>query len=218
MMPAYIDLEGSLIDSAPGILQAFSTAFARCCVMPGQAWSASLIGPPLLQTISQQYGSQAPALLKALRAAFIACYSSEGFRLSTPYDGVHEMLENLISQGVRLFIATNKRIVPTRRILLHLKWAGFFEGVFGVDSLAAAQTPKANVVRHISRHIGLTPGESLYVGDRLEDYQAAKCVSFPFALATWGFGDADTHVPITCVRVHSVDDFRSLVPSGKTAT
>ena len=40
------DLDGTLIDSAPGILQGFAEAFAYCGVTPQVPWSKSLIGPP----------------------------------------------------------------------------------------------------------------------------------------------------------------------------
>lgn len=207
------DLDGTLIDSALGILQAFAAAFAHCGVTPRQPWSALQIGPPLLQTISRQCDSQDPSLLESLRLAFIESYDSDGFRTSKPYDGVHEVLETLQGRGLRLFIATNKRIVPTQRILLHLGWDGLFEGVFGVDSLAPAQSPKINIIRHISQHFGLTPGRSLYVGDRLEDLQAATTAGFPFALATWGFEDADALVPTVCARLHTADDLHRLTYS-----
>lgn len=207
------DLDGTLIDSAPGILQAFAAAFAHCGVAPRQPWSASLIGPPLLKTIAQQCDSQDPSLLESLRLAFVASYDSNGFRASKPYDGVRAMLETLQGRGLRLFVATNKRIVPTQRILLHLGWNGLFEGVFGVDSLVPAQSPKVDVIRHISQHFGLTPGHSLYVGDRLEDFQAATAAGFPFALATWGFGDADALVPTVCARLHTADDMHRLTYS-----
>ena len=106
------DLDGTLINSAPGILNGFATAFTRLGVTPLSPWSTTLIGPPLLQTIAQQCGSQDPVLLESLRAAFIEYYDSDGFRLSTPYHGIHDQLKKLQSLGIRLFIATNKRIDP----------------------------------------------------------------------------------------------------------
>jgi phosphoglycolate phosphatase len=205
------DLDGTLIDSAPGILQAYEAAFLHCGVTPCRPWSTDLIGPPLQQTIVMQCGSQDPLLLESLRAEFIACYDSDGFRLSTPYFGIQDLLKMLQSRGVRQFIATNKRIVPTQSILSHLGWDEMFEGVFGVDSLTAAQTPKADVIDYITHTFGLTGERSLYVGDRLEDYEAAFTAGLPFALATWGFGDAEATVPPTCARAHSAESLGRLL-------
>ena len=210
------DLDGTLIDSAPGILKGFETAFARCCVTPRQPWSTTLIGPPLLQTIAEQCGSQDPELLESLRAAFVAYYDNEGFRLSTPYFGIHDLLETLQGRGVRQFIATNKRIGPTQRILSHLGWISLFEGVFGVDSVAAAPTPKVEVIRHITRTFDLIGERSLYVGDRMEDYEAASTAGLPFALATWGFSEAEALVPPICARAHSTESLGRLVCGYKS--
>ncbi|WP_342618980.1 HAD hydrolase-like protein [Rhodoferax sp. GW822-FHT02A01] len=89
------DLDGTLIDSAPGILQGFELAFSRCAVTPRQPWTPALIGPPLLQTIAMQCASQDPVLLESLRQAFMTCYDTEGYRMSTAYDGIHAVLQAL---------------------------------------------------------------------------------------------------------------------------
>ena len=207
------DLDGTLIDSAPGILQGFIAAFASCGITPRRPWSIALIGPPLLQTIAQQCDSKDPALLDRLVVAFKDYYDSEGFRLSTPYSGVHRLLKRLRDEKIRIFIATNKRIVPTLRILRHLDWNELFEGVFSVDSLELPQTSKTDVICHITQHFGLQQERSLYLGDRYEDYEAATSAGLPFALATWGFGDADADalVPQMCMRMLKAESVSHLV-------
>ncbi|WP_342618981.1 HAD hydrolase-like protein [Rhodoferax sp. GW822-FHT02A01] len=101
--------------------------------------------------------------------------------------------------------------MPTLRILEHLGWSGFFEGVFGVDSLAAGQTPKGQVIAHITREFGLQATRSLYVGDRFEDYDAASTAGLPFALATWGFSEANALVPPACARLPDTSALYQLV-------
>jgi len=205
------DLDGTLIDSSPGILRSYEEAFCRCGVTPLLPWRTGLIGPTLTQTIALQCGSQNPALLQSLRETFITCYDNDGFRLSAPYSGIPELLTTLQRSGIRLFIATNKRILPTRRIVTHLGLDKMFEGVFGVDSLGQAQTPKSDVIRHIVQKYGLAPKRCLYLGDRLEDYEASTAAELPFVLATWGFGDAEALVPKDCPRVNTAESFYRLV-------
>jgi phosphoglycolate phosphatase len=206
------DLDGTLIDSAPGILQGFAEAFAYCGVTPQAPWSKSLIGPPLTQTIAQQCGSQDPVLLERIKSTFVDRYDNEGFKLSAPYSGIQAMLQTLCETKIKLFIATNKRIHPTQRIMQHLDWASMFEGVYGIDSLVSPPLPqKRDVIQHITAHFNLSQARTLYVGDRYEDYQAATSAGLDFALATWGFEDAEDLVPPNELRLECADALCALV-------
>lgn len=207
------DLDGTLIDSAPGILSSFEAAFSQHGITPLKPWQTGLIGPPLLHTIAKQCDSQDHDLLDALRAAFVACYDSGGYRLSTPYPGIDTVLLAMQSLGIRMFVATNKRIAPTQLILEHLGWNTFFEGVFGVDSFLPSQTSKADVIRRICQHFGLTASRSWYVGDRVEDYEAASLAGLPFVLAVWGFGGDNPHVPLACQRLYESSDLLRFIDS-----
>ncbi|MBC7618347.1 MAG: HAD family hydrolase [Candidatus Saccharibacteria bacterium] len=200
-------LDGTLIDSAPGILQSFAVAFEKNGITPRLPWSTALIGPPLHEIISMQCGSQDSTLLELIKAAFIDSYDSEGFRLSTPFSGIQTMLEKLSSKNIKLFIATNKRIKPTQYILSHLNWRSKFQGVFGIDSIASPQTfDKNTVIQHITSQFKLSYKRTLYVGDRYEDYQAATAAGIDFALAAWGFGEAECLIPSSTLRMKSGEE------------
>ena len=200
------DLDGTLIDSAPGILQSFTVAFGRFGITPRQPWSTALIGPPLLEIISQQCGSQDAILLAWIKAAFIDNYDSRGYLFSTPYSGVQAMLEELSNKNVRLYIATNKRIKPTQYILRHLGWDSKFQGVFGIDSIATLQPPKKSaVIGQICSQFKLSLEHTLYVGDRYEDYQAATGAGVHFALAAWGFGETEHLLPPDTLKINCAE-------------
>jgi phosphoglycolate phosphatase len=206
------DLDGTLIDSSTGILWALKTAFSQCKVSPLSPWSPSLIGPPLRQIISQQSESQDSLLLDSLCSSFINLYDSNGYRLSNPYNGVEPLLDELLEKGCRLFIVTNKRIVPTNKILNYLNWNSKFEGVFGIDSFVDIQfAKKENIISRITIDFKLAKKNTLYIGDRLEDYEAAVSSEIEFVNVTWGFGESHGLLPKNNKTATSADALRKLL-------
>jgi phosphoglycolate phosphatase len=200
------DLDGTLIDSSTGILWALKTAFSQCGVSPLSPWSPSLIGPPLIQMITQQSESQDPLLVDRLCSAFINNYDSEGYKLCHPYSGIQHLLVALLEKNYRLFIATNKRIAPTNKILNYLNWSSKFEGVFGIDSFANIQpAKKENIISRITNDFKLPNKKTLYIGDRFEDYKAAVSAEIDFIIVTWGFGESHQLVPKTIRKATSTD-------------
>lgn len=83
---------------------------------------ASLIGPPLRQTLATLSGSSDAALLDALSASFKDIYDAEACLETAAYEGCQAALEQLRAQGFNLSIATNKRLLPTSASLRH--WGG----------------------------------------------------------------------------------------------
>ena len=128
------DLDGTLIDSSQGIVKSFAHSFDAWGIAPCSPWSPALVGLPLQKVIAQQCASKEPAFLERSRQAFTFCYDVYRYRLSKIYSGIHAALDAMRQDKMRLFIATNKRIVPTQHILAHLGWGALVEGVFGADS------------------------------------------------------------------------------------
>lgn len=187
MKALIFDLDGTLIDSSPSILAGFRAAFAACGREPVRPLAPDVIGPPLRETLALLAGSEDDALLQRLSAAFKAHYDTEGYRLTTVFAGVATMLAALAAAGHPLFIATNKRLHPTRLILAHLGWEKFFTAAYALDSFAPPAPNKAALLGRIlaERHFPASTG--LYIGDREEDAAAAAANALPFAWATWGY-------------------------------
>jgi phosphoglycolate phosphatase len=184
------DLDGTLVDSAPGILASFAGVFAAHGVAPNRPLTPTLIGPPLRETLASLCDGDDPALLDRLTAAFKAHYDTEGYRQTRPFDGVADMLAGLATAGLGLHIATNKRALPTGQILRHLGWDELFQRVCALDSFTPALPHKTALLGRLLAVAGLSAADGVYVGDRAEDRDAARANGLRFAWALWGFGDA----------------------------
>ena len=182
------DLDGTLIDSAPAILASFREAFARTGIAPARAIDASVIGPPLVETLQLLSGSDNPALIARLVEAFKASYDSEGYKATAAYAGVGELLAELAGAGLTLSIATNKRLHPTRLILEHLGWSRHFAHVYALDLFTPRLPDKAAMIARLLADQNIAREQAIYIGDRSEDGESADANGLPFIAVTWGYG------------------------------
>ncbi|HWU83672.1 MAG TPA: HAD hydrolase-like protein [Methylophilaceae bacterium] len=183
------DLDGTLIDSSASILRSFEAAFDKTGVIARQPFTSEAIGPPLIPTLKRLAGSDDPVLIQALAAAFKAEYDNHAYQAATVFDGIPELLATLRQRGVQMYIATNKRILPTHKILTHLGWQDHFAGIYGLDYFEPVAASKTEMVARIIERHALTPGPTLFVGDRIEDGIAAEGNGLDFAMVTWGYLD-----------------------------
>ena len=185
------DLDGTLINSSPSILSCFRQALKDEGLTPLLPLSDSLIGPPLRQTLINLTGVTDNAVLDRLVDGFKASYDTEGYKDTLLYDGVELLLASLAELNIPLAIATNKRRIPTLKILEHLGWNGYFRCVGTLDTPFPPHTDKAALIRYLLTEIGVTAEKSLYVGDKWEDGVAADANGMAFRAAGWGYGEWD---------------------------
>ena len=196
------DLDGTLIDSAPAILASFRAAFADADIAPARVIDESVVGPPLLETLEILSGSSDPALINTLAGHFKASYDSSGYRATSAYAGVGDMLRELSAAGIYLAIATNKRILPTRLILDYLGWSAWFKDVYALDLFEPRLKDKAAMIERLLVNRGIPKSDAIYIGDRAEDGESADANGLPFVAATWGYG---------CLAADSMrDDWRAV--------
>ncbi|MCL1861086.1 MAG: HAD family hydrolase [Proteobacteria bacterium] len=190
MLPTHIifDLDGTLIDSAGAILASYRAAFASCGRVPARGIEADIVGPPLGETLRMLAGSEDSALIAQLADAFRRSYDSDGLLETQAYPGIGDMLRALRAAGMRLAIATNKRIHPTRLIVGHLGWADIFDSVTALDIFTPPLPDKAALLGRLLADSEIDARRAVYVGDRIEDGEAAEANDLPFIAATWGYG------------------------------
>lgn len=182
------DLDGTLIDSAPSILSAFARVLDKHAIKPSCDLTQALIGPPLIETLRLISGVDDLGVLQGLADDFKLYYDEIGYRETREYPGTTESLNNLCHGGASLYVVTNKRIMPTRRIIEFLHWGEFFKGLYSQDAFYPAVKSKADVIKRVMTLHKMPREDTVYVGDREEDREAAKASRIAFYLAGWGYG------------------------------
>jgi len=182
------DLDGTLVDSMPGIAYAAEAAWAA--VQPGPPCPAlrPFIGPPIRAMFQRALPAAEPATLDALERAFRTAYDTEGWRRTTVYPGVHETLARLTGLGVRCFGVTNKPGLPTQRILDHCGLRPFFGAFLSPDARTPRFASKAEAVAALLAEHSLARTQTALMGDTSDDAQAAATCGLRFIAFTGGYG------------------------------
>lgn len=181
------DLDGTLINSAPSILKCLDIALCEKNITPIIPLSFEIIGPPLNETLRSLTGLKDEFLLSSLVELFKEKYDSFGYSQSIVYEGVSQMLVEMKDAGVMLYLATNKRIIPTNKILEFFNWKTFFKGIYAIDSGPIKFSSKSEMVSSLIWRENLSLQNTTYIGDIFADYAAAKKNRINFIFAEWGY-------------------------------
>jgi phosphoglycolate phosphatase len=181
------DFDGTLVDSSDGIFETLRTCLASAGKRSSVELTKRLIGPPLRTLIQTAIGTSDIGAIAEVEAAFRREYDERGYLATRPYPGIAEAIIELRAHAVQLHIVTNKRLVPTLRILEMLGWENRFSTVSTLDA-SWPRTTKAGVVAQLLAQMDVPVRSVVLVGDSLDDALAAHDNGICYAWATWGYG------------------------------
>ncbi|PZX14340.1 phosphoglycolate phosphatase [Palleronia aestuarii] len=183
-----LDLDGTLVASAPGIVASLRHALHTLGrPAPAEATLDWVVGPPLRRSFETLLGEGGD--VEAALALYRASYEAEGMFLSVPYPGIEDTLSALSEAGHRLFLCTAKPLPHARRIMAHLGLDAAFEGLYGA-TFDDRFDDKATLIAHILDERGLSARDGCMVGDREHDVLAARRNGMTALGVTWGYGGA----------------------------
>lgn len=180
------DLDGTLAESAPGIIAALRHAFAVNGLPALEvAQEMALIGPPFADALPPLVGA---ARYDAVVAAYRERYIGGAMYETRAYDGIEDLLISLTAQGIPLAVATSKPEAYAPAIVEHLGLRRYFRTVCG-DDLDETRGSKALVIAEAVRRLGNPPAEAtVMVGDRSHDVLGARANGLNCFGVGWGYG------------------------------
>ena len=182
------DLDGTVIDSYPGIQKAFDNAYLRLYSAANETSIKPFIGPPIPQILANVNGETDDNKIAEFVKLFKDCYDTVDYKSSVLYDGMRELLETLYAKGIKLFIVTNKRQKPTELITKYLNIEHYFCALYCIDS-KDGYASKAEMVKDILEAEGLSSDKCVLIGDTYQDEISAKPNNITFIYAEYGYGN-----------------------------
>ncbi|MBQ3553692.1 MAG: HAD family hydrolase [Clostridia bacterium] len=187
----FIDLDGTLTDSGPGILNCVRYALSKFDITDApEEVLRCFIGPPLTDAFSEYFGfSEEDAKTAVLY--YRERYTDIGLFENTVYDGIPEMLSRLREAGKTLILATAKPEPFAKRILEHFGLDSYFDLMVGA-TFDGTRHNKIDVLRHaLSGVKDASIKESVMVGDRSHDCLGAAHFGMDCIGVLYGYGSRE---------------------------
>ena len=186
------DLDGTLTDAAPGIVNGMRIVFDRFGVeQPDDDTMRTHLGPPLAVTWREHYGFTDEQITQAL-AIYREYYHDVGMFENEVFDGIPELLQALNDDGITLATATSKPDFSATRIIEHFGLRDHFAFI-GAANLEGTRDSKALVIEHTLEQLQAhaSTHRILMVGDRHHDVHGAREHGIDTIGVLWGYGDAE---------------------------
>lgn len=183
------DLDGTLTDSAEGIIRSILYALEKHGVKADGADLMQYIGPPLADTF--RAFDLPEEKLKDVIEVYRERYNRYLLIENSVFDGIPELLDGLLAAGCRLAVATSKPTVMADRVLEHFGLADRFTLILGSE-LDGRRTDKGEVIAEVLHRLGdPAPDRVLMIGDRWSDVSGALRCGVDGAGAGWGYGSEE---------------------------
>jgi phosphoglycolate phosphatase len=200
MLTIVFDLDGTLIDTAPDLVDTLNLILKQEGLQPVPFDKGrNLIGGGakgmIARALEAEGRSRPPAELDRLYTAFIAHYAAHIADRSRPFPHLEATLDQLSATGHRLAVCTNKLEWLSRRLLDTLQLTGRFAAICGQDTFGI-QKPDPEVLRLTIRRAGGEAAQAIMVGDSGTDVRTARAARVPVIAVDFGYSD----VPIATLQ------------------
>ncbi len=187
----FFDLDGTLVDSLPGIARSLSFATGITNTPDFTNRVRKLIGPPVLEMLRELLSDSADVEIEPVLRRFRSHYDLCGVNDSPLFPGVLEALNAISGGRHRLFVVTNKPQDAALKVLKNNNILEAFERVVAGDvsvhsDTAGRVSSKRDRAMALAAQIGTSV--DFFVGDSPDDLDAADAVQCRFVAACWGYG------------------------------
>ena len=200
MLTIVFDLDGTLIDTAPDLIDTLNHTLAhqRLPQVPYDAARRFIGGGArgmIERALAMEGRSCSPADVDGLYTAFVARYAEHIADRSRPFPLVEATLDHLAVEGYLLAVCTNKLEWLSKRLLGMLELAPRFAAICGQDTFGV-QKPDPEMFRATVLRAGGDPARAIMVGDSITDIRTARAANVPIVAVDFGYTD----VPIAMLE------------------
>jgi phosphoglycolate phosphatase len=187
------DLDGTLVDTAPDLIETLNVVFAREQLpFVDYAQARNLIGGGARKMIEAGLKLQGQAAkpddVDRMFRAFVDHYSAHVADRSQPFPGLDAALDDLKAQGCRFAVCTNKLEELSRQLLKALRLTHRFDAICGPDTFRIPKPDPEFLIRTIEAANG-RPRHAVMVGDSGTDIATARAAGIPIVAVDFGYSE-----------------------------
>ena len=187
---AIFDLDGTITDSGPGIMNAIRYAVKKRGLpdVPEEVLR-SFIGPPLKEQFRSVFGlSDDEGTIMV--ATYREYYGEKGIFENRVYDGAPEVLQMLQEAGVRILMATSKPEKYAKQIAEHFGFDKYFDFIGGA-CMDGRRTDKHDVIEYVIDSCKVCRENTVMIGDRRHDMIGASKAGIRSIGVLYGYGSRE---------------------------
>ena len=181
-------MDGTLIDSAPTILNTINAVLADFGIRSSKKIDHSVVGPPLKKIFEEILNENQLSRVDSIVDKFKEIYDAKEYKNTKKFDGIEMLLTGLTSRGCKLHIVTNKRSAPTSSLIKMYNWSSLFQSVYSLDSFGKQAENKESLIGKMLKEQSIEVSKACYVGDTVADGKAAQANNLDYIMVEWGYG------------------------------
>lgn len=180
------DLDGTLTDSGPGIMNGFEYALGKMGIeVPDRSSLRKFVGPPLGDSFEKTLGFSPEDAANGI-AFYREYYADKGVYENDVYPGVFELLDKLKASGKKMIVATTKAELMADVVMDHFGLRKYFDLM--VASNNTDRKNKIDVLKYAIENGGVDTAKAVMIGDRFYDVTGASHFGIDSVGVLYGYG------------------------------
>ncbi|MDI4663781.1 phosphoglycolate phosphatase [Xanthobacter autotrophicus] len=209
------DLDGTLVDTAPDLLDALDLVLSAHKIPPVNRTEArNMIGGGARMLIVRALKSEGVALpdaeVEAMTQRFIAHYADNIAIGSRPFPGLLDALDRLSAKGASLAVCTNKLEHLARLLLDALDLTDRFSVITGADTYPRSKPDPLPLLSTIAA-AGGSAAQAIMVGDSITDVLTARATGVPVVAVSFGYTETPPSELGADALIHHFDELERAV-------
>lgn len=185
-----LDLDGTLVDTVPDLAAALNRLMESRGLAPFDfPGTAAMVGDGVARLVEKAFSARGLVPDATAIADFSQDYAAHAAVDSRLFPGVEAALRDLIAEGWRLAVCTNKPEGAARSLLDALGLTPLMHAMGGGDSFPVRKPDPAHLLSTLAA-AGGSADRAIMVGDHANDVAAARGAGIPCIFAAWGYGPA----------------------------
>ena len=181
------DLDGTLVNTLQDLTDSLNYALTECDLPTlTQERVAAIVGHSVHYMCENAVPPEHLDKAGQVLSIYTARYREHSLDRSHPYDGMIDALNVIKQAGVTLAIVSNKPHADTVKVVSQLYPSGMFSLVLGRTEKFTVK-PAPDSLNFVMDFLGVTPAESVYVGDSDVDVLFAHNAGMRCVSVDWGF-------------------------------